>query len=592
MTTGMATQTDKAIKTTCIISSAIGTGLIVGNGPILQAYLTKLITSNEPSIYGSMYGESLASMPEISNWLWSIYTSPATWSAIAIMAVLFLLNKAREIFIGTLVASAISLTLIDLAVNLITPHESMPNMGENLLFNFLGGPLIAAITLGLLQITLFICHGKSYKKPKLLLSASTPLIIATFFSISTYYIASFFYLPIESRLDITVKAPFNANYSTSKNLEKGKPYEFHIFDNNVVAEGNLRIVTPKGDTSTTLKSLDENGTQVAIELLSGCTHDTYLGASKANDKNLILKNVKTLEIMIDKGSSDIFLKDAYGEINLESSNLKTVFIDPTKEKFTASHFITREANSGRQTALNYSPSKPNYKIYFAIPLLRSNENSRTYPSNRQIRIIADSKAYSITFQPQKMLMSQKIECAALGSDLLEKYSHQRAAEINAIGGVLISISNNKADYELNDTYKTSISFKNIDGWAILEDIAKENVNNLISAGMAETLIIQKGITALKVDGIDRAVSGPTTLFATRASFNSYALEPGSMRFYGTAKSAFIDQERINMTRWEKLETSIKIALLSAFGIFLLKISATTYSCIRSNRDIYNSSIVE
>lgn len=575
------TRFNQAIQIACILSTALGISLIIGNGPSLQFYISRLITSTETSIYASSYGQSMSGMVDIQEWITQTAISPLLFCAPLIAAALLYFRNSRDALISTALATALSLTTIDIFYSAIYPRNDAPSLIENLVFNCLGSLIISPITILLLKTALLLSSNTKYKRTSLILGISTPPTLAILTTSLIYLLTSLLYKPVEARIDITLKEPMNFTYTpslpTSEESEKGT--KFGVLDGRKNVTGELTIIAPKGALQTTVKAAPDSSSRATVTFTSGCLAEGLEKLDRTN-KTIELGKFKILKITNDSGPLDAVIRDINGKIKFTAKELNNTDIELSSEdKYTISRF------SGYNDKLEYTSGLPHQSIFFGTPLINRNKEKELQTTTRRIKIEVDNKTYQIFLSAKDKITQDERKCSAVNATTLNKYYYQKLDKLDLIGGVLIDI-HTSSENNFFSQKKNSITIKNIDGWARIANISKDSFGELFTSGNIKDLVIHQGIDTLIINGKTQDTKSTITLFTTNSSFYAYPIDNKSLRIYGTTKVAFKDQERVNRTRWESMDDVSRGAILSIIGLLALKLLSTAYSWIRYNANLY------
>lgn len=550
--------------------------IIIQLGFVPQMIIDSLLISNESNFYDSLYG-GLIAIYDIEYFLeQATLICNCFLMASNILIILFINNKnTKKAFFYSSIFIFIVLVIYDYCNFYFVIKNENYSFATSIIFNLIGAPLISIILL--LSLDFGEQISKFFETKKLLYHKIIVSIVIIFIGLMyilvVYIIYKNFLITTESKIDITIKPPINGEYNISKE-NKGKYNKSNIFganslsnDNNITLRGLFKNFSINSSISKT-----ENF-NAEIRVLNGCfvsnehkINDLLLKPPNYSFKKISKINLSTKAIFLDF-KTICKEKGLNGKIVFPEVCKKTINIESSKNKLLdlSIDLVNRKIYDFKHS---YWMGEVSYLVTFPCMNFDNNTSLNTF-----IYIQTDKNNTKINLIPNKNLLNNdKPYCETFGKTSVEDYN------LSAMdGGIILTIKKaDKKDNKLFDILNHKVNNNTIikgmqSGTFYINNTKSENMDSLITEGQLNNLNIVAGIQEIYVNGKKycnvKIPSNHITILDSKLSGS--VLKNGMLNFRGIAKIMYINEERVNFTRWEKIDSNYQLAIITGLLSFIV-----------------------
>lgn len=557
------------------VPTTLGLSFILATGPEVQRHLISIINSDAPSIYSSAYKDQLTKFGSLSTWLsLGLHWIFLLMSLVSTSAVIWI-GRPRKLAWYAIASLFTTFTLFDIAYGLIYNSISVKILSENLFSNFIGSVFVAILMIGIFSIADFVYkHVPVANHLKSIAAGCTIIGLGALFSSTAYYITLIFYNPIPAKIETYLSAPLQGSFAiaASKKNESNDNNDDSSFS---LLPVDKPIAASISWTTMELKSLALQKSKlgerynVSINLLSGhCTLDDFKN-KKTVQNELYFSGVRDFTANFDPGL--VYLSTNSDEAHSAKHEIipgeqAFFWLDQNEKdktlKFT--QFV------GDNATLNISSTADERIVLLTAPVMHVN-SGRTKRIPRIFTFKSGDKNFTMQFNPLPILDDRKKgNCVALDASTI--INQRNSARITSsvskaalFAGVLIRINKN-GDWFDTTADEISLRAKGSKGWIAADELAIEKMPEY-TIGRLSMVQFRGNIADLISDNASitpRALSTYTAVGSLQAEFGNQ----GRIKISGLANSFWKDKERLNQTKWEKLDWEPKLFVFSTFAAFI------------------------
>ena len=554
-----------------VLPITISLSILLSIGPSLQQYMVALLSSDQPSIYGSAYAESLIAFPTVGEWVASSLHPLFLGMAIIIATFAVRSNRFTGIVVRLGLLSFLVLSTVDISAALIGGRFNLSESLTDIVANFAGSIVIAVLMSALLRLFEIIADWQQPALARALMPAASAMVIASLFvSLVAYLCFQFFYRPMPVDLEITAKPQISGAYALRRRA--GASFTPVQLLPEMMRGGSARIISPGGHLRA---RWDRGATPVIydarVDLYADCI-DRDPGKLPPSPDPIIWRNVSTLSASFDAGLSDISIgDDGSGRYTYADTPPVLYWITDTADGIGVQYFADGKAVLHRLQA-------DTVDYYLSASLART-DGKVSYKISRTVTVTADGVTIRIQMpKPTRFDPKQKLRCTSLptGSPTglpgrVAIYKKPFLPPSTVIGGIRVRLTP-RSTPAIDAAYPRPTTFvvSRMNGWVAIEKLNKDDFRNR-SLGTADFLVFKEGLTGLVVDGAKVGVS-PDAKIVALGSFDGRVTKAGEVRYSGTAQAIWKDRKRVNPTKWERLSIEIQLFILSTlvglpYGLF-------------------------
>ncbi|MQR00979.1 hypothetical protein [Glaciimonas soli] len=573
------------------LSFSVGLGMILCIGPYLQLYLLSLLTSPENSIYSSAYGDSFIKFPGINTWF-----NGMLWPFTLVSAFfIFFVRKAtnyRDVFVIAIVYFCFALTVLDLYAAFVQINGSNKiNIFQCVISNIFGSLLIASYVLLVFRFTeLILSFTRTHVSLQRVLALASPPVIGFAVSASAYYVCTLFFSLTPAKIDILLD-PSTFGYYTSNiskkqgELSSATEKKFGLFSEGGNFNGDLEVINQTPLVFSWKKSDRPGIYKGSIMLYTGCLPYNLPTKVSQPDNTITFDNLNNLQVEIDSGITQLLINSksgANGEVAIDNEALNIYWLSQDLK----TKLLTLNRFPGSNSTLDYWSSSNKLKAYVSTYLIKSDKMQNSSLQPRRIKINADGVRYDLNFESKKTLnFEDKFYCNPITKTKFVPGIKVNISDMAIAVGIILQIERKTPVDSFSSNRKNALHINGINGWVSVKNLSNQDASIITSRGLVKDLSFTGGVKSFEMDGA-KINASPFEKFTVKNGNLLGSLEPtGQLRFVGEAQAIFKDQSRLNKTRWERLDSSIKLLFLSVVATLFSSLFWLVVSSLQKNHKI-------
>ncbi len=532
-------------------------------GPSAQIAFVGLMSSDAPSLYATAYSEALAQFPSLWDWI----VGGFHWQYLsmgAIVAVISSQAKSFRSFILRVGAStAIVISSFD-AFSYITDNESS-NLLVSVAVNILGGLITIFIIGSIVLISRQVHNFTGKHAPALSKSVGLSFVVCgILFSGTAYYVLYFFYQPLPVDIEVSAKMPLKGVMGGDpitalepEKLKDGAETRIVSLLPTDLEGGNVRVVSPGSNPEVHWAADGPMATlTLKVDLYADCTTEMDLRRLPKPSYTFERTGIRQVNLTLaEKGGDIVLWGDGGNKLAYRDKKPYMYWASNEKEGYSLSTF---SADSG---AINNESSKE-MATFVSVPLLKieKDRSSRLVPRN--LRLAIDGKIFPLEFRPSPNFeKDRRINCRNLPVE--PKAGVKVQANAQAIfGAILVRVTPTAMpDRQVSHPFGTKLQITHTNGWIGVTGISKSNLAGT-ELGRAGLISFAAGLDSLAVDGRKIDINSDQSLFGY-GDFHLSFTEDMRLRAIATARGIWLDQKRLNPTKWERLPLELQIFLITS-----------------------------
>lgn len=554
-------------------SFVIGLSLLLCLGPALQNYSLALLTSNHVDAYAIVNGEDLVPFVEISEWVsWS---NILLYSFVSVLFLFIVRNKSesRSIFYIAIVYFFFMLTAVDFVFALFYPPVNFLQYSlQCVAANFIGAPLIAGyiVLIGRAVYEILAAHHAHTVSEKFI-ALTCPLAVGSLTTFLAYYICAMFLNPTSTEIDAIVMPPVRGVYSSAndKNHEKSTKdgvEKFGLFEKNTSYDAVIRGTS--FDKSIQLKWNQSAGNSrytLKVYLLSGCDSPEAMKIAETSPAQFEFDDVSRIEVFSDPGFSIFYAKPDPGTslgMRLEGLDSNSFYIIEGEEKgkFNAGRML--EPSSKMELWTNQS----GYQIFLSSYLVGKIGGASAVRQAKRFRLVINSLHYEFEYEDNKKFdFESNPVCRNIMLRPVVPRVVTKLPKVDGAAGFLVKLSRERKSSIISFEPEDVMEVSGFQGWVNLVGLSSSQLATAVTPGNLKKLAYGDGLSDIKLNGVKQDVVAGDTFAISGAQLTGMAGKNGEMHFRGKAGWVWKNERRYSKTRWERIDSSVKLLLLS--GVF-------------------------
>lgn len=574
----------KAPQSTAI---ALSLSFILAVGPEIQHYSLSLLNSEVPSVYGAAYEDNLVQFPPISTWISSAFS----WNFLIIAALISIYSTKNTDPIGiawrTTISSFLALSIFDAGYGIYHTQFSARWIAENLVSNFVGGILIAALLTSILAAADFIyAHTPIGNTSKIIATSIAVVLAGLFICCLAYYLSLFFYKPLKVKFEAYLLPPSSGSVllHPEENLQNSKDHKealkFSFFPQESFAkkaswtgigEIKIKMPSPKNDSRH----------NVSISLFSGCLSVDQAIQLDSISPFLMSYGATSLEIAFDEGQASLFIPDSENETSkFKTTSSQAILFSLEKEEKPKTLKIIQFV--GTDATLEFYNPTGSQTFFLTAPTLKSHDDQAELIS-RNLKIRIDEQETPIKLNPpSNPKASESVTCSPLPAMQNKPNTGSETITLNPasmVVGVLVTVDQVKQSFPLRFD-NTKFHVTGLNGWISLSR-QKSEIPEYLPLGSMKMLQVRGNIADLTLDGASTPTR-PLDTYTVTGNLEATHGEQGKVRIYGWADRLWRDNDRMNKTYWEKLDWEAKALIATPLGVLFLLLSKLISGRLHTN----------
>lgn len=263
-------------------------------------------------------------------------------------------------------------------------------------------------------------------------------------------------------------------------------------------------------------------------------------------------------------------------ISSKDDNKKVIFwIDESKTK---GYDLTRFIRSSDQIKYSLYDNKISY-ILTLVTLSDHLQKSQEIVKPRELSLQTDNEDFLISLIPPTQLNSKNN--SQKNCQIFRK-SQNNAYNLQSITSKIILTIQEAQDIQkplslnsilANHNNQEEASIEGFRGWITAQEVEKNKLSSYVNDLPLNFISLTAPIQTLYIDGKEfKQTLSSNNIQISNASLISNATSDGFLKFTGNTQAVYINEERANLSRWEKLDLEYKyIAFFSLLGsiIFII-----------------------
>lgn len=570
-----------AIRLLLAISSALAICLVLVSGPYIQSAFVSFAAGDKSSLYGGMYEQGIGVFPSAGEYIRAAFWSPYLLCSFAIAVASVWLNTKRLFILGVTLVTFIGLTAIDLFTG---DKLSIHDLAVSVTCNAVGGFIFALTSFVIASnatIVRVIANGNKLAERVLwvIWPAACYVVLASVLFFALAFIIKIPSTPVSVRMTPPVSGYFSTKNLTqcsqdesskdvatacrtpskiSNRKDSKDDFDFlKLFS--VAKDGEFKWVgASKGMSARWLKS---NATTVGgdIRIVQGCMSSDQV---KKMLKSPILEKVSLSQmgIEIDDGLSDFELLDPehVGSVSVRDDDdwLSQFWIVPSGNnaaKLDAQRFVTKGSIQIEDRFREFSYAFTLYPF--------SAEKEKSFLKSRQLTLThigtAEKKSITVNFDPGLVTPDAAMKCQAL--KLQSAGSGYVATATEPLITLIVSVDRaEKIPYGAFDK-PDQLQVSGLNGWASSDGNEKSSLDRLFQGGNLTQLAVFGALKEVQIN--DKSIAtGPTSTLQLAGKLFGRS-DGDSVIITGNADFMLLNDRRLTSTRWEDLDTGVRVPLI-------------------------------
>lgn len=533
----------------------LATLLIISMGPSLQTYASALLISSESNVYDSAYRDAIQKFPDFAGWLANTLDTNSIIASVMVWCTALATGRARTALVRSFVAAAVSLSILDIVSALFYDAFTFEYILTCLACNLIGGMLIALIIVSMRSAGTFVARFEKQSRATKIIGLCVPLIIGAVISGSVFIVAKAMYDPAPADFKARVSPESWGSYRTQM---PGKEKVFRILE----GQGTKKLVSWKGLSSPLVVSWNANNTPYKLDvfLSDGCSSESMKPRFLISSA-LTIDRVSSLNIKLDQGMSEYAL--------LPGEEIRVSADDKDVAQFTIER---KEGKAARYTLFTSKDSTLTYaqsgtkNLFVSNFLMDKGANSELALKAKTLTFVIDGRDYSITFEPKEASPSPStlVSC----SPIRAKFSKTRQLSVvsaDPITSVVFTLTPTMPEVMKSFRENPDNKFVAVgaNGWLNFQANNFEmNGESTFSEGKTDFLVLSGKFDEFQVANAAMPTSNVNSLQAFGGLTNVELDNDGTLHIAGKANALYWNQERVNKTRWEKIDIGWALLLLS------------------------------
>lgn len=572
----IACAIQKPVDYVYAVNLLASTLIVLGMGPTLQNYFASFVTSTEANIYDAAYQNAIHRFPDYLGWLAPSVDPGVVFPGIAIWCAVLASSHARTALMRGYAAAVLAITTTDMVVLVISDTFALDQIVTCIASNIVGGFVVALIVVLIRSAATYVAKFERHSAATLVVALSLPAVIAVSISGSVFIIAKTLYdpTPVDYRATVSPKSWGYFKTTLPREATDNRDVKnFQLFDQ-AATNKEVRWLGISSPLTITWKS--EEDYDLKIYLFEGCGFDTTLPVDFEKRPFIRFNGIQSLDVSVDKGLAEYTLLSGSNQLlSSREEEFSNVSIDqeddePVKYTLHASEDATLiHSQHGRK------------RLFVSTFLIDTEQSSKKPWKTRQIEFSVGGKSFWIIFNPElsPSRSSPSILCRPIGAKYTADRPHVNVTSPLASVVFELDRGGREENFTGHEMSSDKITSKGASGWLILQaDTTGHEEEDVLSKGQTDFVVLSGKYDELLVAGAAMPTSNINSLQAFGGVTNVSVSKGGVITLDGKANALYWNQERLNKTRWEKIDAGWATFLLS----WMAGLIFITYKGIRSS----------
>lgn len=567
-----------AIRLPLVLLTGLGVSLVFVSGPYVQSAFTSFLSGSKSSLYAGMYASGIGGFPTVGDYFRQAFWPPYLFSGMVVAAAMAWFNAKIRFLVGVGTVTAVCLTAIDV-LNDATGYGLI----VSIVCNALGGVILALLSFLIISKASVLHHvseGNKYIERVIwiiypavcfvILTAVLIFVLAFLIKIPTASVSLRLAPPMSGSSSPVDPLRCGAYTGTTASLEgchdrhaaKKNDDEFNVLAKFTPVSGSeTKWVGLGKNLSVAWKKNNNDAVSTTFRMAEGCTTREQLEKIVRTNSRQGGTKMGIIRIDVDSGLSQFRL--------LGPSDAGKVEIGDSKSHVSEFWVIPDTANS---TKVNFSrfiydgywhvnDTFDDFSYEIGLFLI---DGEKRAPKARRLHLVSsvpDKSTYiDVRFDEKRVDPNGAVKCKMLKLESVGEGYVVTASE--PLVSLIVSVDHNK-DVAYSDLDSPDIlAISGINGWVSSDDFDKSRVDLGINAGTIGMLSVFGTISDVQVNGKGIA-TGPTSTLQLTGELFARSDGPAIL-VSGDADYMILNDQRLTLTRWESLDTAIRVPII--FGV--------------------------
>jgi len=534
---------------------AIALALIFGTGEYVQFALVSFISSDRPTIYASAYDDGLIQWLTPYEWLWAPITS--LLAPIAIVATVIGLRhrvvKHAAISIG--IWCAILVITVDIITLSLTGDLTVAKAVQCFAADVSGSIVMACIAALLLaswrHILSFFSHNETMG---LLFSGIAVCVIGLATSFAIYGTLYFVYQPVPSQIELTARQQ-TGGYFHAKPVPAAQPRFDFLTYRPMVASWTIESIGSRPRIHWN-RLVPSRRYRLEMRLYADCVF-TDLKNIASSPPIFVKEAVTSVRVMGDDGISYLQVSPARpSRMDLLSKGNTPFWFEMGKSKSVKDAQLAYLVQPNDRIAVATSGQ---VRFSYTVQLLKYLKNGIA-PGPRELVVSVDGTRWRGSFDFHGAWNEKhRSKCTPLKAGEGRRFGEPRhpvtIPEQALSATVLVTLVPDATDPSLYDP-ESRLTVSRSRGYAWLDNYNFADVDGM-ELGTVDTIQLSHNVANLSLDGV-KAETVPSDTVSAVGDLSVLANADGSIRIRGRADRAWINDNRLSRTRWERLSSGVRL----------------------------------
>ena len=540
----------------------LGIAFMVSGGPHFQKTLVALFDVSSVSLYESIVPDGIALDRGLKPWILAAFKMHWLITGMTAAIVTVLMKSWRGMVIAIIVTVAVVLTVLDIAIHDV---KTIDDLITSMSANILGGLSIGAALFLILWMSLFVRKAIGARQEYQGIVTGT---IATIFglgiSLVMYVTMAAVLQPMEVKARILAKLPVKGviGKESTKGEDGDEQNRFQFLSQNMdVASVDMKGA---GGLEWEWSRVDEDARySISVYAVSGCSELDQVHELSKGEPIIEIRDAERIHIAVDGFINQIVLDGQQTGVSVEGG--------------TESRFLINRNSSGKGVDLTeFLPDGTTISGDTKGDMVLK----VTHQAPRTFHVKINDETRWVVFGSNLMDDNENsINCRSLNQELEPKRDN-RYDDV-ALARLYTEIKRVQPPGFYRENIGGMYSFREANGRFRRQNVLHSDVLS-VAAEKLDLIVIQTPIHEIFVNGEPYEI--PTGAgFRGRGEIRVSYDEASGLTFSGDFHTAWMDERRLNLTRWERLTFDAKMSILaiivSIAGVIVTVIYRTRNSWI-------------
>ena len=545
---------------------------LFGVGPSVQLAFVGIVSSDAPSLYAMAYKDSLAQFPSLSGWIGDGFNWPYLVMGIVVVVCASFARSFKTFLVVIGVSSVFVISGFDIwhYANGELPDGLPISIGVNIIGGIITSVIIGSICLLSIDVRTYLesVSGKSSY-----LYGINFLLCGLFASAVAYYTLYFFYQPVAVDLEASAVLPLRGSMGgepikdgEASASDVGAKYrQVSLLPANLEG-GSLRIMSPGRSPQLDWTTASPMNTfNVKVDFYADCAAEVNLSKLPKPAYTFAQNGVRDMSLAFgEKGSSVVLWGDARNKLTYYDKTPFFYWASKEKEGYSLSMFTMARGVVSNESAHEMA-------TFASSTLLDPHKDGSSRLIPRTLTLTIDGKHFPVRFKSDVGLSrDRRLNCQNMPLELTE--GRQTEAPIRAVmAAVLVRVTPvPKSDPIVAYRSGALLKISHVEGWIAVNGIAQSKLADF-DLGQSAMISFPSGLESLAVYGKKVETNKDQSLFSVGDLALSFTKDM-RLRLTGTAKALWVNQKRLNPTKWERLPFELQMLCISTIlgGLYWIR----------------------